>query len=214
MATIVLCVSKFRSQKEEMMATKKNPEIDRRWWGIYCLSTDRLVATHLGTKSVAQDIASENDYVAPLRSSGLPKRRKRKAGGGKPAGGASTWTPERALSLLRDLRSPDVSADDYRKRWGGVLVWESATAALESAAAEIERQKARADGLAADLAACVRERDAYRKAKQENDERIDKALDDCVDDEGCSYRVYDALALLWERMSKIQTAVQRAGVRL
>jgi len=82
---IVPVVAKAKNQKEESMVTKKKSEseIVRRWWGIYCLSTDRLVATHLGTKSVAQDIASENEYVEPLRSSGLPKRKKRKAGGGK-----------------------------------------------------------------------------------------------------------------------------------
>lgn len=50
----------------------------------------------------------------------------------------TTWTPERALAMLRD--------------WGGPIE------ALESAAAEIERQTARADGLVADLAACARDR--------------------------------------------------------
>lgn len=66
----------------------------------------------------------------------------------------TTWTPERALAWLRD----------YFEYKGG-LEPVRAIAALESAAAEIEQQKVRADGL-------ERERDAYRKAKQENDERF------------------------------------------
>ena len=78
----------------------------------------------------------------------------------------TTWTPERALEWFRELGDKSIDASAFSKKWGGlhdeVFI---AIAALESAAAEIERQKARAD-------AAGRERDAYRKAKQENDERF------------------------------------------
>lgn len=71
----------------------------------------------------------------------------------------TTWTLERALAMLRDYKTSRIEGEIGRfiETWGNLWpVLPIAIAALESAAAEIERQKARADAL-------ERERDGWRR---------------------------------------------------
>lgn len=80
----------------------------------------------------------------------------------------TTWTPERALAMFKARIDPQVTYHDFADMFGHSLGDDQkcdliAIEALESAAAEIERQKARASGLAADLAACVVRADAAEK---------------------------------------------------
>lgn len=56
----------------------------------------------------------------------------------------TTWTPERALAMLRDWRDAK-SYSSFSSKWGNPDRGRVAFEAIEYAAAEIERQKARAD---------------------------------------------------------------------
>ena len=65
----------------------------------------------------------------------------------------TTWTPERALAMFKDYGG-DVLWSDFDAKWGNINADDLdiiAIEALESAAAEVERQKARADKAAAEV---------------------------------------------------------------
>jgi len=147
----------------------------------------------------------------------------------------TTWTLERALAMLRDYKTSRIEGEIGRfiETWGNLWpVLPIAIAALESAAAEIAKERARADAaekeverLRAELAA---ERDRAHRAEQAHavaESKVDEMLhpaaqqgpsDEEIDSAIDSVRRHrlnseDAFIETYHALRKI---ARRAGVKL
>lgn len=81
------------------------------------------------------------------------------------------WTPERALAMFKDWNDPDLTIREFCEKWYVAYHPDEfariAIEALESAKAEIERQRARADKAEGDLAKAQTELAIERQKQQQ-----------------------------------------------